>query len=63
MRRSCHAKYDVYPDTREKWRRAVEVAWTPERRQIEADRVRERMRVKREGRLSNGADRLDLPAM
>ena len=29
MCRSCHAKYDIYPDTREKWRRGVETVWTP----------------------------------
>lgn len=41
MCRSCHAKYDTYPETREKWRRGVEEYWTPERRAEWSARMRQ----------------------
>ena len=45
MCRSCHAKYDTYPETREKWRRGVEEYWTPERRAEWSLQMRQRAEV------------------
>ena len=41
MCRSCHRKYDMTPETREKNRRAATRGWTPERRAAQSRKSKE----------------------